>query len=85
MNQYTVRIQQRPGAMYTPVYVRAESVHAAIREAADRMALHGDVHSVDVYPGHDGWYATSERIWSGSLEWSQISDAECRIIDSAVV
>lgn len=81
MDNYTVRIQMRPGSMVIPVAVSADSTESAIHAAADRMALHGEVERVDVYHGHDGWYATDERIWSGRLSWSQRSNAECKMIE----
>ncbi len=83
MTNYTVRIQETAGSQITPVCVTSASVDDAIRDAAEHLACHGTIHSVEVYPGHDGWYAADECVWRGSLEWSQANDADCRAIQAA--
>lgn len=80
MKAFTVRIQERAGDMVVPVSVYVDDLDGAIRTAADRMACHGEVCRVDVYHGHNGWYADEERIWTGSLTWSQASDADCKMV-----
>ena len=82
MAKYTVAVQETQGADFARLAVESDDVQGAIRVAAEYRALHGHIECVEVYPGHDGWYQASERLWVGSLEWSQASDDDCEMIEA---
>lgn len=79
MSKYTVRVQEVMGGMVTPVHVDARNIDEAIDLALDHLLVHGAVHHLDVYEGHEGWYSTDERLASGHGEWSQSTPSDRRI------
>lgn len=76
--KYTVKIQERPGAMIRPICVEAETPVAAITAACDDY-LHpiGTAMPTEVFPGHDGWYAYGEAVWRGEIDWHPGYAAQC--------